>query len=257
MQEPAPEDVRVAEDRLADLEHKLEHVLEPGMRRALALEALCAMTADDAYALLSRALDRAPSPEGSAFDRLRDAVHGAVVEGVADGSLAYDLRREIYARAAEAADETVMRVLRTLPPADEGAPRLDAEVAEIPLGRRRSLARGDDPVLLEKLARDSDRVVIRHLLANPRIREADVLRIAALRPVCVSTLEEIHGSRRWWQSTRVRAALARNPYCPVEVALRAVETLATPSLREIRNDPDLHPELLRHVEAELERRSRR
>jgi hypothetical protein len=247
----------VAGTGLADLERKIEHVLDPGMRRGLALEVLRSLPADELYALLSRVLDRGPSPDGSPFDRLRDAVHGAVLAGVADGSLSYELRREIYVRAAEADDEVVMRVLRTLPPADEAAPPLDPELADIPLGRRRSLARGDDQRLLEKLARDSDAVVVRHLLANPRLREADVLRIAALRPVRAATLEEIERHPRWWQRARVRAALARNPYCPVQIALRAVETLSLSVLREMRRDPDLHPELLRHVEDEVARRARR
>jgi hypothetical protein len=55
----------------------------------------------------------------------------------------------------------------------------------------------------------------------------------------------------------VRAALARNPACPLDVALRAVETLSTAVLRELLRDPDLHPELLRHAAAEVERRTRR
>lgn len=251
------EGVAVAGAGLADLERKIEHVLDPGMRRGLALELLRSLPAEEFYRLLSAVLDRGPSPDGSPFDRLRDAVHGAVLDGVGDGSLPYELRCDVYARAAEAGDEAVMRVLRTLPAADAAVPPLDPELAEIPLGRRRSLARGDDVRLLEKLARDSDPLVIRQLLTNPRLREPDVLRIAALRPVHAATLEEIERNPRWWQRARVRAALARNPYCPVQIALRAVETLSLPVLREMRRDPDLHPELLRHVDDEVARRARR
>lgn len=242
--------------RLEDLARKLEHVLEPAMRRSLVLEWLCAASADEAYELLAHALRRGP-PDSRPHDRLRDAVHGAVVEGVEDGTLAYRLRREVYERAARAEDETLMRILRTLPAADVGEPRLPHEIAEIPLGRRRSLARGDDPVLLEQLARDPDTVVVRHLLANPRLTEAQALRIAALRPVRASTLGELHRSARWWPRPRIRAALARNPFCPVEIALRAVGSLPRELLHEMRRDPDLHPEVVRQVAEELARRARR
>lgn len=241
---------------LTDLERKIAHVAEPAMRTALVLETLRALPPAEVYGLLAATLGRAPEA-GSEFDRLRDAVHGAVLDGVADDSLPYELRRDVYALAVEAGDETVARILRTLPPAHRGAARLDPEVAEIPLGRRRSLARGDDPHLLEKLARDSDPVVIRHLLANPRVREQDVVRMAALRPVGASTLAEIARSPRWSGRLHVRVALARNPYSPVDLALRAAESLPTPTLREMRSDPDLHPELIDHVEAELARRARR
>lgn len=251
-------DTGVAVDHhLADLERKIAHVAEPAMRTTLVLEMLRALAPEEVYALLARVLGRPPaSGGGTEFDRLRDVVHGAVLEGVADGSLSYELRRDVYALAVEADDETVARVLRTMPPAQQGAARLDPELAEIPLGRRRSLARGGDPLLLEKLARDPDPVVIRHILANPRTRERDVVRMAALRPVAGATLTEIARSSRWSGRLHVRTALARNPCAPVELALRLATGLPTPTLREMRRDPDLHPELVRHVEAEIERRAR-
>jgi hypothetical protein len=247
----------VDEPSVDQLERRILHVPEAAMRRALALETLRALAPERAYRLISRALDRGPAEDGSEFDRLRDAVHAALAAGLAEGSLSYEFRREVYALAAAAGDEAVMRVLRTQPAADGAAAPFDRELAEIPLGRRRSLARGGRPELLEKLARDPDRVVVRHLLANPRTREVDVVRMAALRPVAAATLEEIARCERWWTSERVRAALARNPACPLDAALRAVETLSTAVLRELLRDPDLHPELLRHAAAEMERRTRR
>ena len=103
------------------------------------------------------------------------------------------------------------RLLRSAAAAAEmrdPAAALPREVAEIPLGMRRSLARGDDPNLLDRLLLDPDPVVIDHLLENPRITEDDVVRIAARRPIPASTLERIHASRRFATRPRVLFAMA-------------------------------------------------
>ena len=98
-------------------------------------------------------------------------------------------------------------------------------------------------------------MVIRNLLCNSKLVEADVVRIAALRPVALATLVEVARSERWTTRPRVRAALARNPYTPAHLAIKMVSSLSLGDLRAMTGDPDLHPETMRHVEAELVRRS--
>ena len=132
---------------------------------------------------------------------------------------------------------------------------LSKEIAEMPLGRRRALAKSNHPEWLEQLARDCDPIVIANLLQNPRTVEADVLRIAASRPVAASTLAEIAKSPRWSVRVAIRRALARNPYCPVEIATGIVASLPLEELRVMRGDPDIHPEVRAQLEAELERRT--
>jgi len=166
----------------------------------------------------------------------------------------YERRADLYARAAAASDEAVLRTLRSQHPQESlerPESRLPRELADIPLGRRRSLAKEGSGPLLDGLARDPDPLVIRHLLTNPRLREEDVVRIAALRPVVASTLAEIERCARWSQRPRVRAALARNPYCPPALALKLSRGLPTRDLREMCVDPDLHPETLRQARVEL------
>jgi hypothetical protein len=53
----------------------------------------------------------------------------------------------------------------------------------------------------------------------------------------------------------VRLALARNPYCPLEVAVRALGSLAASDLREIAGDATLHADVRRHADQERMRRS--
>ena len=97
--------------------------------------------------------------------------------------------------------------------------------------------------------------MIANLLNNPRTVLADVVRIAAARPVASAVLVEIARSARWSSRAPVRKALARNPYCPVEIATGLVTSLPYEELRSMRGDPDLHPETRAQLDAELKRRA--
>lgn len=236
------------------VEAKLEHVLEPEMRRALAAEWLGALDPEracEALSLVIVAEERAtPLP-----DRLRDALFDLLSDPERSRRLGYEFRRATYAAAHRAGEASVMALLRSAMPADgDPGPRLPRDLADVPLGQRRTLAKGDDPSWLERLARDSDPLVISHLLRNPRLREEDVVRMAALRPVAVSTLLEVGRCDRWIRSPRVQSAVARNPRCPPELAVRLVARLPLPVLREMRADAGLHASTRAQVEHEIARR---
>jgi hypothetical protein len=248
------------ETAVAELDEKLAHVLEAGIRTRLVREALLSRAPEEAYALASGILHRSPPTRGSAVDLLRDALYSALLarEDAGGQALPYAFRAELYRAAHEAEDDQVMRVLRSSSPmerADDAALRLPKEVEDIPLGTRRTLAKGADKDLLDLLALDWDPTVIANLLRNPKIIEEDVVRIAARRPVAASSLIAVYECPRWSRNPRVRVALARNPYTPVDVAIQALGTIPLANLREMRRDPDLHPDTRHQVEDELARRS--
>jgi hypothetical protein len=256
--ESSPEVAPILE-AVARLDHALAHVPEREMRAQLVLEALAERDPASAYALCAAILKRS-ARGGSAFDVLRDTLYDLLLQpaGTEHQQLDYAHRSAIYAEARDAEDEEVMRALRTFSASLEvpsDARTVPRKLADIPLGRRRSLARVSDVVLLEQLARDPDPIVITNLLKNPRLREEDVLRMAALRPVAETTLIEIHKSPRWAPRLRVRIALARNPYCPVDIAVKVLAGVPKADLREIRQDTRLHAEVRGQAEVELARRS--
>jgi hypothetical protein len=245
----------VARAVVSDLDRRLRHVLEAGMRRRLVLDALLEAGPVAASAVLGEVERRPPSGERMVADRLRETLHDVLLGADPECALPYDARCDLYEAAGEAGDDAVMAMLRSLPPLETlERPRLPKELADIPLGRRRSLARGEDRRLLERLARDLDPIVIRHLLDNPRLVESDVVHMAAQRPALPSSLEEIFRSRRWSSRQRVRVAVARNPHCPPAIAARLVSALPLPELREMRSDPHLQRETRECVERELARR---
>jgi len=251
-----------AEEAASRLRSKLEHVLEPRMRLALVREWLLTSTPVDATEALI-AVVNARVPPGTIQDPLREAALALLApesEAGDEAALPYELRSEIYGEASRRGADELTRLMRTTDAresAEHPELRLPKELAEIPLGRRRSMAKGEDKNVLDGLARDPDRLVIENLLRNPRLREEDIVRVAALRPVAATTLEAVARSERWSRLPRVRVALARNPYSPVEVALKMMSTIPLPDLRAMTSDPDLHPETLDQARAELRRREPR
>jgi len=114
---------------------------------------------------------------------------------------------------------------------------------ELTLGERRSLARSPNRRAFDKLLNDPHPMVIRQLLANPRMREDDVVRIAARRPARIETLRELGRSRRWLQRPRVRLAVLLNPGSPLEIAIPLLGLCTRTELKEVVSSADTAPHL--------------
>lgn len=238
------------------LDRTLRALAEPAMRRERLLRRLEEASPAEAYGLIAAILER-PGRRAPHLLTLREVLQGLLREGGATRRLDYEFCARIYSEAAARDDDFVMRLFRTAPAAEvmnDPAADLPRDVAEIPLGMRRALARGGELALLERLLLDPDATVIEHLLANPRITEPHVVRIAARRPIPASTLSCIERSRRFGQRTAVRVAVARNPYCPTPLALKLLGALPLSEIRGIARDATLHEALRAHARAELERR---
>ena len=240
---------------LGALRRRLDHVLEPAMRRALVREWLAVEPdrAEESYRSVRSVLEGADGPLRDALQEVLAAPVGAPGDG-----LGYEQLRGLYEQSVAAGDEGTARLLRAAGAGGvslrSGEPALPPDLVDVPLGRRRALAKGSDPGWLERLARDSDPLVLRHWLQNPRVRELEVVRVAASRPVARAALEEIARHPRWRTSEAVRSALARNPHSPLPVALRAAAGLPLARLRELVRDPDIHEALRETVRERIARR---
>lgn len=107
------------------------------------------------------------------------------------------------------------------------------------LGERKSIARTHDRNLLARVLRDPDASVIRILLDNPTVIEADIVRLCARRPVRPQVLQEVFQHQRWVLRYRVRLALALNPFTPEEITLQILPHLTPADLRAVRRSPQL------------------
>jgi hypothetical protein len=101
------------------------------------------------------------------------------------------------------------------------------------LGERKSLARGRDRFMIDRLLRDPHPQVIRNVLSNPRVIEDDIIRLAARRPTYPDVQGEIARSPRWGHRPRVRLALVQNPFTPTAISVPLVALLLRPDLESV------------------------
>ncbi|MCC6997815.1 MAG: hypothetical protein IT370_24575 [Deltaproteobacteria bacterium] len=118
------------------------------------------------------------------------------------------------------------------------------------LGERKSLARRPTRETMDKLLADPHPAVVRNLLANPRLTEPDVVRMAARRPAFPEVISEIARHPVWSQKSRVRLAIVQNPGSPPELAVAMVGLLIRPELELLARAGDV-PTLVRAAALEL------
>ncbi len=112
----------------------------------------------------------------------------------------------------------------------------DEEVAprsKEPLGFRISLARQPASRVLDRLLSDPDARVIRTILGNPRLTEADVVKLAASRRAAPEVLEVIAQDDRWIARYVVKVALVNNPTTPLRVVLSLLPYVLYQDLRAV------------------------
>jgi hypothetical protein len=204
------------------------------MQRTVLRETLEALSAPEAALLCGELVQR--GRDGAPYD-----IAVLALTAVLDGNdLGYERHGELYAEARRLGDGALARLLLSAQPPPPGKPVRVAIPGrpEITLGERKSLARGSRTTreVLDRLMRDPDPSVLRLLVENPRITEADVVRIAALRPTTAAAQRVLFSSERFIARYQVKRALVFNPYTPSDLAARLVPLLTRTDLLELSGD---------------------
>ncbi len=124
------------------------------------------------------------------------------------------------------------------------------ELEYITLGEKKSLARTRKKDLLDRLLYDNNPIVVKNILANPRLTETDVLKMVSRRPNSEEVLTAIYKSDRWINSYTIKCSMVKNPYTPVGIALGLLLFLKAQDLKEISIDTTLH-EVIKEMAWEL------
>ena len=168
----------------------------------------------------------------------------------------YDERREVFEAAErlglEACQELLYSATEDMGAEDAARPRaLIPGARPLTLGERKTLARSWDRGKLEKLIDDPHPDVVALVIANTRVTEDDILRLATARRATAKALQLIMDAPRWKARPRVRRALLRNPKLAEASALRLVGLLNKSELLEIKNDTQLSPRILHAIRRRL------
>lgn len=102
-----------------------------------------------------------------------------------------------------------------------------------PVGYRLTQARQQPPLKIERLLFDPDVRVVRAALDNPRLTEAEVVKLAASRRVPPEALRTIAEDPRWVGRYVVKLALASNPTTPDQVVAALLPYLLEQDLRTL------------------------
>jgi len=102
-----------------------------------------------------------------------------------------------------------------------------------PIGYRISLARCPTPKVVDRLLFDPDPRVVRTILGNPRLTEAEVVKLAASRRATPQVLDVIAQDDRWIARYSVRVALVNNPGTPLPLVLGLLPYLLHGDLRAV------------------------
>jgi hypothetical protein len=182
--------------------------------------------------------ERAEQAEANSRETLIAIVDALNLEGMDD--LVQRLREEATGNSLLALERVIRVPPRSHRPTSSGppSPPEGGKGRSVPLGQRKSLARRPDRDTLSRMLLDPHPDVIRRCLANPRLTEDDVVRLAARRPGRTEVLGEIARSR-WVHRPRVRITLVMNPATPLEVVVRLAGLLMRPELMMAAHSPGI------------------
>jgi len=117
------------------------------------------------------------------------------------------------------------------PPEDEETKSLYTQIHEMTVGQRIKLALKGNREARQLLLRDSNRVVQRFVLQNPRLTDDEVVMVCKNRNTDTDILRLIGDHREWMRNYQVKHALVQNPKTPIATALHFVPGLMERDIR--------------------------
>jgi hypothetical protein len=146
-----------------------------------------------------------------------------------DSWMGLEYLEEFYEESKEEREAIVNKILGDLKADDFDLPneRISVinSVMKMGMKDRMRLAMKGDREARNILIRDPNRIVCNAVVANPRITEQEIERIAAMRSVSEDILRKIGNDRQWARSYAVVHNLARNPRTPIANVLTILSRL--------------------------------
>jgi len=132
--------------------------------------------------------------------------------------------------------------------------QLIARLPQVPLGEKIALARQASARVLGALLSDGHPRVTPPALNNPRLTEAQVLKVLTKEKLASGTLLAISKHSRWSVLPNVRLALLRHPHSPLEMAGKLLSQVNPADLQALSKIRVLSAGIRRHIEHEISRR---
>ena len=132
---------------------------------------------------------------------------------------------------------------------------LISRLPHVALGQKIALARQASARVLAALLVEGNAQVVEPAVENPRLTEAQVLKLLARDKLPLAVVPALCRSQRWISVPNVALALLRYPHTPPEAALKILTRVASADLRALLQTKTISQTLRRHITRELAQRS--
>ena len=144
-----------------------------------------------------------------------------------------------------------------IPPPKAPLPAIAVQVSRMSVIERVKLAilGGKEARII--LCRDSNRVVRRYVMLNPRITDGEVAAIVNSKLADEEIIRIVGEKREWMKSYQIRLGIVRNPKSPLTTAMNILPTLMVKDLGRLAKSRDVPEAVVHHARRIfLERRDR-
>lgn len=132
---------------------------------------------------------------------------------------------------------------------------LIARLPHVTLGQKIALARQSSARILAALIIEGNAQVVEPAVENPRLTEAQVLKLMARDKLPLAIVPAFCRSQRWTSVPNVAVALLRYPHTPPEAAMKILPHVGSADLRALAQTKTLSQTLRRHIQREIAHRS--
>lgn len=134
--------------------------------------------------------------------------------------------------------------LATLLEVEDETIAVDKPLEEMTVPEKLKAASRGNREIRAALVRDSNRIVMRTVLSNPRLTESEVEAFARMQNISEDALRIIGSTRAWIKNYNIVSALVHNPKCPLAISLTLMQRLVDRDIRDLSTDHNI-PEPLR------------
>jgi hypothetical protein len=159
-----------------------------------------------------------------------EAEVAAAAAAAAAAEDASDIPQDLIDDAPEAADEAEK---------NERSVNIQARVGKMSIIEKVKLARLGNNDARAVLIRDRNKLVAAAAIRNPKMTENEVEGFARSRNLCDEVMRIIANNRNWTRSHTVKLALAMNPKCPPQAAIKFLNYLTERDLNAIMRSRDV------------------
>ncbi len=194
----------------------------------------------------------------SEFARRRELLHGyAVIRAMAfhpnvPRKIALRLLRELHLMDVMKLSQAATAAPDLQRSAEE---HLIARLPHVTLGQKIALARQSSARILAALILEGNAQVVEPAVENPRLTEAQVLKMMARDKLPLAVVPAFCRSGRWTSVPNVALALLRYPHTPLEAATKILPHIGSADLRALIQTKTVSQALLRHIQREIAHRS--